>query len=229
MRGFKENIMNRTDILNIIINRKVVAVIRLNEASHALSVIDAVVQGGITVIEVTLTTPNALDIITELTATTRDILVGAGSVLDASMAERCCKAGAQFLVSPILRFEVLEIAHEANIPACIGGFTPTELYTAQEAGADIVKVFPGETAGMNYFKAVKAPMPHLRLMPTGGVTLTNAGEWLQAGACAVGVGSALLDPKAIAEQRFDVLTDNARTILHSIDASSDASNKHTII
>jgi 2-dehydro-3-deoxyphosphogluconate aldolase / (4S)-4-hydroxy-2-oxoglutarate aldolase len=214
---------NRTSILETVFAQKAVAVIRLENSIHALSVVQAIAKGGITIVEITLTTPNALDIIRELTrwnassSTSSPILVGAGSVLDSAAAERCIEAGAAFMVSPVMKHEIIQTAHAAGIPAMMGAFTPSEILAAQEAGADIVKVFPADFLSPAYFKAVKAPMPHLRLMPTGGVTLTNAGDWLRAGACAVGIGGALLDAKAIAEERFDVLTVNAQTIVQSIE------------
>jgi 2-dehydro-3-deoxyphosphogluconate aldolase/(4S)-4-hydroxy-2-oxoglutarate aldolase len=112
--------------------------------------------------------------------------------------------------------EIIDISHKYNIPAMPGCFTPTEIQSAFEYGADIIKVFPADAVGIEFFKAILAPMPHLKLMPTGGVSLTNAGEWLKAGACAVGIGSALLDKKAIQENNFSKLTENARVIMKSI-------------
>lgn len=215
-------ITHRTTILETtletIFATKAVAVIRLESSIHALSVVSALAKGGITIVEITLTTPNALEIIRELTRwnVSPPILVGAGSVLDAAAADGCLEAGAQFIVSPVMKPEIIQTAHAAGIPAMMGAFTPSEILAAQEAGADIVKVFPADFLSPAYFKAVKAPMPHLRMMPTGGVTLTNAGDWLRAGACAVGIGGALLDAKAIAEERFDVLTANAQTFVRSI-------------
>jgi 2-dehydro-3-deoxyphosphogluconate aldolase/(4S)-4-hydroxy-2-oxoglutarate aldolase len=121
------------------------------------------------------------------------------------------------VVSPILKAEMIEMCHRYDVPATPGAFTPTEVERAHELGADVVKVFPASTVGPSFFSALKAPMPHLKLMPTGGVSLTNAGEWLEAGASMVGIGSALLDDEAIAEGNFDQLTENARTLRRSID------------
>ncbi len=120
------------------------------------------------------------------------------------------------MVSPVFKPEIIQTAHEYDLPAMPGAFSPTEILLAHEAGADIVKVFPADVGGMAFFKAVLAPMPQLRLMPTGGVSLTNAGEWLKAGACAVGVGSALLDKRAIAEEKYWVITENAKVLNQSI-------------
>lgn len=214
--------LNRTTILNTILEKKAVAVIRLGSSIHALSVVSALQKGGITIVEITLTTPNALEIIYQLdrySSASSGLLVGAGSVLDSASAEQCLEAGAKFIVSPVMKSEIIRTVHAAGAPAMMGAFTPSEILAAQEAGADIVKVFPADFLSPAYFKAVKAPMPNLRLMPTGGVTLTNAGEWLQAGASAVGIGGALLDAKAIAEERFDVLTANAQTFVRSIETA----------
>jgi 2-dehydro-3-deoxyphosphogluconate aldolase/(4S)-4-hydroxy-2-oxoglutarate aldolase len=144
------------------------------------------------------------------------VLIGVGSVLNKTIAEEAIKAGAKYVVSPVFKKEILEAAHKYNLPAMPGAFTPTEIQAAHEAGADIVKVFPADIVGMNFFKAVLAPLPHLKLMPTGGVSLTNAGEWLKAGACAVGIGAALLDKNAIKNEQYDILTRNAETINKSI-------------
>lgn len=219
--------INRTTILSTILEKKAVAVIRLGSSIHALSIVSALQKGGITIVEITLTTPNALEIIYQLNrySSSSGLLVGAGSVLDSAAAEHCLEAGAKFIVSPVMKPEIIHTAHAAGAPALMGAFTPSEILSAQEAGADIVKVFPADFLSPVYFKAVKAPMPHLRLMPTGGVTLTNAGEWLQAGASAVGIGGALLDAKAVTEERFDVLTANAETFVRSIATALVPSNE----
>ena len=146
----------------------------------------------------------------------KNIIIGVGSVLNSKTAEDAIKAGAKYVVSPIFKKEIIETAHKFDVPVMPGCFTPTEIQTAFEAGADIVKVFPADVVGMEFFKAILAPMPHLKLMPTGGVSLTNAGDWLKAGACAVGIGSALLDKKAIKENNYSKLTENARIIMKSI-------------
>ncbi|WP_054686158.1 bifunctional 4-hydroxy-2-oxoglutarate aldolase/2-dehydro-3-deoxy-phosphogluconate aldolase, partial [Rhodothermus marinus] len=173
--------------------------------------------GGVTAIEITMSVPRAFQMIEEVARRLGDVaLVGAGSVLDAETARLVIEAGARYVVSPVFKPEIIQTAHRYDVPALPGAFTPTEILAAHEAGADIVKVFPADVVGMAFFKAIKAPMPQLKLMPTGGVTLTNAGEWLRAGACAVGVGSALLDRAAIAEGRWEKLTENARTLMESI-------------
>jgi 2-dehydro-3-deoxyphosphogluconate aldolase/(4S)-4-hydroxy-2-oxoglutarate aldolase len=208
----------REQILNDILASGAVAVIRMSDAQKLLRVIDAIREGGITAIEVTMTTPNALQVIEQVARTMGDdVQIGVGSVLSADVARQAIGAGARYVVSPIFKPEIVEETHRHGLPAMPGAFTPTEIQAAHEAGADVVKVFPADVVGMAYFKAVLAPMPHLKMMPTGGVTLDNAGDWLRAGAVAVGVGGALLDKHAIDAGRYDVLTEHARRLRRSIE------------
>jgi 2-dehydro-3-deoxyphosphogluconate aldolase/(4S)-4-hydroxy-2-oxoglutarate aldolase len=207
----------RHEIVADLIRRGAVAVIRMTDTERLLRVVEAICEGGVTAIEITMSVPRAFEMIEEVVRRLGDsALVGAGTVLDAETARLAIAAGARYVVSPVFKPEIIRTAHRYDVPALPGAFTPTEILAAHEAGADIVKVFPADVVGMTFFKAIKAPMPQLRLMPTGGVTLTNAGDWLRAGACAVGVGSALLDPKAITEARWDKLTENARLLMASI-------------
>ncbi len=209
--------MNRKDIVEKIITDKAVAVIRLNEGDDVLKIVEAIRNGGITSIEITMTTPNALKLIEELNNIYNDdLLVGVGSVLDEVTAKDAINSGAQYVVSPIFDKNIIKTVTGNNIPVMPGCFTPTEIYKAYKSGADIVKVFPANVTGMKFFKAVKAPIPFLKLMPTGGVTLTNANEWIEAGACAVGIGSALLDKKAIANKDYSKLTENAKLLIENI-------------
>ena len=188
-----------------------VAVVRLPDAAHTLRAVEAIVDGGIVAIELTMTTPGALDVV-ETLAGRHDgaLLVGAGSVLDAATARRAVDAGATFVVSPVFRAEVVLEAQRLGVPAMPGAFTPTEILDAHAAGADAVKVFPADTLGPAFIKGVLGPMPFLRLMPTGGVTPENVGSWLRAGAAAVGLGSALVDPKLVAAGDFGALRARAR-------------------
>ncbi|WP_397547617.1 bifunctional 4-hydroxy-2-oxoglutarate aldolase/2-dehydro-3-deoxy-phosphogluconate aldolase [Rhodothermus marinus] len=207
----------RHEIVSELIRRGAVAVIRMSDPERLVRVVEAICEGGVTAIEITMSVPRAFQMIEEVARRLGDVaLVGAGSVLDAETARLVIEAGARYVVSPVFKPEIIQTAHRYDVPALPGAFTPTEILAAHEAGADIVKVFPADVVGMAFFKAIKAPMPQLKLMPTGGVTLTNAGEWLRAGACAVGVGSALLDRAAIAEGRWEKLTENARTLMESI-------------
>ncbi len=164
-----------------------------------------------------MTVPNAIQLIEKMSEEVdKNIILGVGSVLNKSVAEDAIKAGAKYVVSPVLKKEIIEATHKLDVPVMPGCFTPTEIQTAYEYGADIIKVFPADVVGMAFFKAVLAPLPHLKLMPTGGVSLTNAGDWLKVGACAVGVGSALLDKKAIQEENYSKVTENAAAIIKSI-------------
>ncbi|HYN42485.1 MAG TPA: bifunctional 4-hydroxy-2-oxoglutarate aldolase/2-dehydro-3-deoxy-phosphogluconate aldolase, partial [Thermoanaerobaculia bacterium] len=189
----------------------VVAVIRLKEAGSLRAVVDALAAGGVLALEVTMTVPRAIELIREIAPTLPpEIVLGAGTVLDAETAQAAIEAGARYVVSPVFREEVLRTCHRFDVAALPGCFTPTEILTAWEAGADIVKVFPATALGPGYFRDLRGPFPQLRLMPTGGVSLANAGEWIRAGAVAIGVGTALVDAEAVAARRFGEITDRAR-------------------
>ncbi len=211
--------MNRHKIVDRIISEKVVAVVRLNKKTNAIKIVDTIYKGGITSVEITMTTPNALNLIEELNNIYGDkLLVGVGSVLKKEEAREAIRAGAKYVVSPILDVSIIEVSHNFDIPALPGCFTPTEIYQAHERGADIIKVFPANITGMSFFKAVKAPIPFLKLMPTGGVTLTNANEWIKAGACAIGIGSSLLDKSAIANNNYKKIKENAKILINNINS-----------
>ena len=208
--------------LNTILENKAVAVIRMNDSAKLIKVAEAIYKGGVQSVEITMTVPGALKIIEEASKTLGDYVnIGVGSVLNKQTANDAINAGAKYVVSPVFKPEIVQEAKKHNIPVMPGAFSPTEILTAFEAGADIVKVFPADIVGMAFFKGVLAPMPHLKLMPTGGVSLTNAGDWIKAGACAVGVGSALLDKKAIAEENYSLLTENAEKLIASIKSIND--------
>ena len=191
----------------------IVAVIRIKDPAKLQAVVDAISEGGIRALEVTMTVPGAIELIAGLAPKMPPgFLLGAGTVLDADTALRVIDAGAQFIVSPVFR----RVGHRRpvtarDVPVTPGCFTPTEILDAWDAGADIVKVFPATALGPGYIKDVRAPLPQVKLMPTGGVTLDNAGEWITAGAVAVGVGSALTDAKAIEAGNFAVLAIQRRT------------------
>lgn len=211
--------MTRSEILDAVLASGAVAVVRLADAGQLVRVAEAIAEGGVTAIEVTMTTPNALGVIGEVSRELGDaVTVGVGSVLDAATTRRAVDAGARYVVSPVFKREIIDAAHRLGVPAMTGCFTPTEILAATEAGADTVKVFPADVLGVAFFKGVLAPMPHLKLMPTGGVSLTNAGDWVRAGAVAVGVGSALLDKQAIADGDWATLTSHARTLRASVEA-----------
>ena len=209
--------MSRQEIVISLIEASAIAVVRLSDPTKLIRVSEAIYEGGVSAIEITMTVPNAIKMIEEASKVIGSyMMIGVGSVLDRETAQKAIDAGAKYVVSPIFKKEIIEISHKNNIPAMPGAFTPTEIQTAFEAGADIIKVFPADVVGMTFFKGVLAPMPHLKLMPTGGVSLTNAGDWLKSGACAVGVGTALLDKKAIAEEDYKLLTSNAKQLMENI-------------
>jgi 2-dehydro-3-deoxyphosphogluconate aldolase / (4S)-4-hydroxy-2-oxoglutarate aldolase len=198
----------------------IVAIIRMKEPEKVRAVADAIAAGGARALEVTMTVPRAVELIAELAPTMPPgFLLGAGTVVDAATARRVIDAGAQFVVGPVFRREVIDACHARDVPVLPGCFTPTEILEAWDAGADIVKVFPATALGPGFIKDVRAPLPQVRLMPTGGVTLDNAGDWIKAGAVAVGVGTALLDAKAIAAGDYATLRANAERIVANVRAA----------
>jgi 2-dehydro-3-deoxyphosphogluconate aldolase/(4S)-4-hydroxy-2-oxoglutarate aldolase len=208
--------MIRSEILSRIIESGVVAVIRMKDTNRLLKVIEAVRQGGVKSIEITMTVPSAVEIIRYLSsAVPPDVLVGAGTVVDEGTANQVIDAGAMFVVGPVLNLGVVSLCGKRDVPVMPGCYTPTEILTAWNAGADIIKVFPATSLGPKYFRDLRGPFPDIRLMPTGGVTIDNVGEWITAGACAVGVGSDLLDKKAIEEERYEVLTERAARMVQN--------------
>jgi 2-dehydro-3-deoxyphosphogluconate aldolase / (4S)-4-hydroxy-2-oxoglutarate aldolase len=212
--------MTRATITEDIEAHGVVAVIRMKEPDRVRAVIDALAAGGLRALEVTMTVPGAIDLIAQIAPTLpKGFLFGAGTVNDADTAARAIDAGARFIVSPVFRRSVIDACHARDVPAMPGCYTPTEILDAWDAGADVVKVFPATTLGPGYLKDVRAPLPQVKLMPTGGVTVENAGEWIKAGAVAVGVGSALLDAQAIAGGQYHVLEEKARRIVANVRAA----------
>ena len=215
-------VQGRADVTRSIEAVGIVAVIRLREPGKLRAVMDALAQGGVRALEVTMTVPRAIDLIADLAPSLpAGFVLGAGTVLDAETARLAILAGAQFVVSPVLRCDVITTCHRYDVAAVPGCFTPTEILTAWEAGADVVKVFPATAVGPSYFKDIRGPLPQIKLMPTGGVSIENAGEWIAAGAVAVGVGTALLDSKAIAADDYATVTSNARRIVANIQAARE--------
>jgi len=214
--------LSRAEVVARIEATGVVAVMRLTDASVGRAVALAMAEGGVTALEVTMTVPRAVELIQELASTLpASCIVGAGTVLTADTAEEVMRAGARFVVGPVLRPDVIAACRARDVAVMPGCFTPTEILTAWDAGADIVKVFPATSLGPAFFKDIRGPLPQLKLMPTGGVTRDNAGDWIRAGAVAIGVGTALIDARAVAEQRFGDLTAAAR---HFVRAVADARN-----
>jgi 2-dehydro-3-deoxyphosphogluconate aldolase/(4S)-4-hydroxy-2-oxoglutarate aldolase len=208
--------LTRADVVRRIETEGVVAVVRLGDPRAGRDVAAALLEGGVSVIEITMTVPRAAEVIAELSRALPDALVGAGTVTDAAMARLVIDAGARFVVSPIFRPEVIDACQQRNVPACPGCFSPTEIVSAWEMGADIVKIFPAASLGPGFIKDLRGPFPSLKLLPTGGVSKDNAGDWIRAGAVAIGAGSALVDPKAVQAGAFDVITANARAFVNAV-------------
>lgn len=200
-----------TSVLDIIAKHKIVAIVRLDELSTAKFIADALIEGGIRAIEFTLTNPDAVATIAEIRqCVDASIAIGAGSVISAAQVWTVAEAGAQFVVSPVWKREVNSACRERGLPFMPGAFTPTEIQQAWEWGASVVKVFPANHLGPRYLRDVLAPLPHLRLMPTGGVSLDNLRGWLAHGAFALGVGSSLINNDAVADRDWGRLRQNAR-------------------
>src|SRR5262252_6008814 len=201
----------------------VVPVVRASSARDARIAADAVCEGGIPIVEITMTVPGAVDVIRELTkSVSGGVLVGAGTVLNVEAARRCLDAGAQFLVSPGLNLQVVQLAAAEGKLMMAGALTPTEVITAWEAGSDFVKVFPcGQVGGAKYIKALKGPLPQVPLVPTGGVSLNTAAEFIEAGAAALGIGAELVQAEALKAGKAEVIIENARKFLTIVKQARD--------
>ncbi len=209
--------MSREKHLQRVLDCGIVAVVRFSDPAPLVNVVKALAEGGVTVAEVTFTVPNALDVIRAAKQQLGDrVLLGAGTVLDPETARAAFLAGAEFVVSPSVNLEVIKLCRRYDKLVMPGAFTPTEVLTAWEAGADIVKVFPADVVGPLFFKALKGPLPQVKLMPTGGVDLTTAGEFLKAGAVCLGVGGHLVDPKVIAAGDFAKITQLAKQYIEIV-------------
>ena len=206
--------MQKTEVLNALRTIGLVPVLRAESEEQALALASAIAAGGVTVLEVTMTVPGAIRVMRRLAEERPDILIGAGTVLDPETARMCLLEGAQFVVSPALNVKTIEMCHRYGVAVLPGALTPTEIVTAWEAGADVVKIFPASAlGGAKYLKSVKAPLPQVEMIPTGGVSQSTAAEFLEAGAFALGVGADLVDLKAIAQGRPETITENARKYL----------------
>lgn len=209
--------MDKSQILQTILDCGVVAIVRFERSEQLVQVAQAIRAGGVNVIEFTMTTPNALKVIEESAQQFGDeVLLGAGTVLDPETARAAILAGAQFIVSPTLNPKTIEVCHRYSKVAVPGTLTPTEILTAWELGADLIKVFPADLGGPAYIKAVLAPLPQVKLVPTGGVSLENTADFIKAGAVAVAVGSNLVDKKAVAEGNFPLLTKLAQQFIEAV-------------
>jgi 2-dehydro-3-deoxyphosphogluconate aldolase/(4S)-4-hydroxy-2-oxoglutarate aldolase len=210
--------MTSKEILAFITEVGIVPVVRTSSAESAIQAVEAIYAGGVRAAEITMTVPGALHALEKVADKFGGkIVLGAGTVLDPETARACMLAGAEFFVTPNLRLSTIEMAKRYSKVICPGALTPTEVITAWEAGADVVKIFPcGNVGGAKYIKALKGPFPHIEMIPTGGVNLETAGDFLKAGACAVAVGGELVDAKTIKEGRFDIIENRARQYLAAI-------------
>jgi 2-dehydro-3-deoxyphosphogluconate aldolase/(4S)-4-hydroxy-2-oxoglutarate aldolase len=210
--------VKREKALEVILKTKVIAVIRMRDPSRIFDVTAALEKGGVKALEITMTVPGALDIIKRLAETkTSDILIGAGTVFDADTAAAAIWSGADFIVSPIAEPGMIAACRAHHTFVAPGAFTPTEIISAWDRGADVVKVFPATSLGPQFFRDLKGPFPQVKLMPTGGVTVENARSYIEAGACAVGIGTALLDKALIESGDWAALAEKARRLVESLD------------
>jgi 2-dehydro-3-deoxyphosphogluconate aldolase/(4S)-4-hydroxy-2-oxoglutarate aldolase len=207
--------MNARQIFQAITEVAIVPVVRASSAEAAVQAVDAIYKGGVRAAEITMTVPGAVRVLEKLADQFGGkIILGAGTVLDPETARICILAGAEFIVSPSLKPATIEMCKRYSKVVTPGALTPTEVVTAWEAGADAVKIFPcGNVGGAKYIKALKGPFPQIEMIPTGGVNLETAADFLKAGACAVGVGGELVDAKCIKEGRFDIIEERARQFL----------------
>jgi len=203
----------------------VVAVLRLSSSEQLTQIAEAINTGGISFLEIAMTTPGALHAITQVSEKLDDVVMGAGTVLDAPTARQAILAGAEFLVTPTVKLDVIRMARRYGVVVIAGAMTPTEILTAWEAGADMVKVFPAGILGPGYLKAVHGPLPQIALVPTGGITAANAGDFISAGAAMVCAGGWLVDKKAVAEGRYEVLTERARQLVTAVENAKAAMAK----
>jgi len=210
--------MTKIEIIKRIRDIGVIPVVRASSADEAIQVVEAIKAGGVSLLEITMTVPGAVQVIEQLTKRFVDeAIVGAGTVLDPETARACINAGAKFIVSPALNLETIACCRELDLPVMPGALTPTEIVQAWNAGADFVKVFPcGAMGGANYIKWLKAPLPQIELVPTGGVTLATAASFIEAGAAAIGVGADLVDVKAIRAGQPEKVTEAARAFIEAI-------------
>jgi 2-dehydro-3-deoxyphosphogluconate aldolase/(4S)-4-hydroxy-2-oxoglutarate aldolase len=209
--------MNKDQIIEGLLGPGVVAIIRADSPEQLIDAGRALIEGGVSAIEVTMTTPNALKVIAELRRVLGDrVLAGVGSVLDAKTAEAAVAAGAAYVVTPVLKPDVIAWCNGAAIPVLAGSYTPTEAQTATELGADFVKIFPADGLGPNYIRAIRGPLPHLKIVPTGGVDVNNAGDFIRAGCVAVAAGSSLVSGEILRNRDWKKLTGLAAQFIAAV-------------
>jgi 2-dehydro-3-deoxyphosphogluconate aldolase/(4S)-4-hydroxy-2-oxoglutarate aldolase len=207
----------KSEIISMLTNPGIIAIVRAQQAAQVGPMFEALIAGGIVATEITMTTPNALSAIREAREKVgARSLVGVGTVVDAQTCHAAIEAGAEFIVTPICRTELVAIAHAAGRPIMLGAYTATEAQLAHEAGADFIKIFPADSLGPGYIKALRAPLPHLRIVPTGGVDVGNVADFLKAGCAALGVGSALVSAKILEKADWPELTRRAGELVNAV-------------
>lgn len=206
----------KAEIISLLKNPGVIAVVRAPKASQVPPLSEALLAGGVIAIEITMTTPDALATIAEARQKLGDrALIGVGTVLDGDTCRAAIAAGAEFVASPICRLDLISITFAAHRPIMLGCYTPTEAQVAHEAGSDFIKIFPADTLGPNYVKALRAPLPHLNIVPTGGVDAGNVADWFKAGCAAVGAGSSLVSTNILQNEAWTDLTARAREFVRA--------------
>ncbi len=220
--------MNKIAIMGRITQTGLIPVVRAESSDIAMRAIDAIREGGISVLEITMTVPGAVRVIEEVARRFGDdAIIGAGTVLDSETTRACILAGAQFIVSPALDLDTIAFCRRYSIPVMPGAMTPTEVVTAWKAGADFVKVFPANAlGGASYIKSLKAPLPQIELVPTGGVSLKTAADFIKAGAAALGVGADLVDTAALRAGENKVITARAKQFLEIVRTAREESGSH---
>jgi len=202
--------LTKSEIISRLTDPGIIAVVRAQKAEQVIPLSEALLAGGVIAIEITMTTPNAIAAIRDARQKLGDrALIGVGTVLDLDTCRSALEAGAEFVVTPVLRPEFVPVVHAADKPIMLGAYTPTEAQAAHEAGADFIKIFPADTLGLGYIKSIRVPMPHLRIVPTGGVDVQNVGDFLKAGCAALGVGSSLVSAKILQDANWSELTRKA--------------------
>jgi 2-dehydro-3-deoxyphosphogluconate aldolase/(4S)-4-hydroxy-2-oxoglutarate aldolase len=216
--------LNRTEIARRIEATGIIPIVRAPSAEIAAAVARAILASGIDVLEITMTVPNAIDLMRQLRKEIgNEVLLGAGTVLDAQTAKDCIDAGAEFIVAPGFDSETVRAAHAQGKPCMPGALTPTEVITAWKGGADMVKIFPcSALGGASYLRALKAPLPHVKMLPTGGVDVTTAADFIHAGAAALGVGAAIVDLKVLAQKGQTAITERCRQLVDIVRAARAA-------
>lgn len=209
--------MKKEEIIQRILDKGIVAIIRVDESEQLIEATRALIAGGIPSIEVTMTTPNALEVIRQTVKTFgQEVIIGVGTILDVKTAKDAIDAGAEFVVTPVLKPDVIKFCNSVGKAIFAGSYTPTEAQTAWELGADIVKIFPADGLGPNYIKAIRAPLPHLKIIPTGGVDVETAGDFIKAGCVAVAAGSSLLSKETLKNNNWAKLRETAEAFVQAV-------------